>query len=75
MALAGLLVLIPHMRQPLLAFPELCQAFFALIGQVVELHPQEVARLPGEPELSDHAYASARACLADVRCRSFGCMA
>ena len=47
--LAGLLVLIPEMRQPLLAFPELCQSFFALVGQAVELYPHEVARLSGEP--------------------------
>ena len=46
--LAGLLVLIPHMRKPLLAFQDLCQSFFALVGQAVELHPHEVARLPGE---------------------------
>ena len=51
--LAGLLVLIPEMRKPLLAFPELCQSFFALVGQAVELYPHEVARLSGETCTAD----------------------
>ena len=48
--LAGLVVLLPHMRTPLLAFPKLCQAFFSLVGSVLEVHPQEIARLQGDPQ-------------------------
>ena len=45
--LTGLLVLLPHMRAPLLAFPKLCSAFFSLVGSLLEVHPDEMARLPG----------------------------
>lgn len=45
--LTGLLVLLPRMRAPLLAFPKLCSAFFSLVGAVLEVHPDELARLPG----------------------------
>ena len=45
--LAGLLVLLPQMRPSLLGYPKLCQAFFSLVGSALEVHADELARLPG----------------------------
>ena len=46
---AGLDVLVPLMTGDLLQFPKLCRSYFALLGHMLEVYPERLAALPGEP--------------------------
>ena len=49
MVFLGLDILVPLMTGELLRFPKLARAYFALLSYMLEVYPERVAALPGNP--------------------------
>jgi hypothetical protein len=47
-ALQGLMILAPHLSENMLKYPEICQAYFSLLRDLVTTHVDKFASLPSE---------------------------